>query len=506
MPGDDFSVTSIYQNPVQTVLIPEFDYEHVEQLTYQFTDRSSPSPTAWYWSFGDGETSNKQNPRHRYQSEGVYTVRLNVTWDLGTAPGPIDGATEDTLHVAPPIAASFTYKVAKGSYIVDFTDTSTGGPKMWGWDFGDGTGSPEQNPSHEYDGPGNYDVRLWAWGSGPEALANRTVVVPPTTTIEPTPVLILSSMSGRPGSLVTVTGRSFNTYGVEFPQAVITFNGGRVVPDIVWITDGGFTASFTVPAGTLPGSYTVRASGPLNAANATFSVVIQDTPIPPSIPPVVVPTDPPTLILETTSTPPYTVSVAGTAVPGTVGSEITRITWDWGDGTTEEHGVPNTHTYATSGPYTVTVTAFQSDGQSTTRSLPVFVSGQTGTGTTTTPTAPPVTATTGSSTETGSTVTPTTTTVPPTVTPAPVTPTVTGEDGGDEFLWWLAAIIAVGLLAGGVAVAKVMGRRPPTPDERMPGVTIEARGGMRRPNSAGPPRRREAEVEIEVRGGMRREL
>ena len=50
-------------------------------LTVDFTDISSGCPNpinAWYWEFGDGNTSLLQNPTHDYQS-GKYTVSLTVT-------------------------------------------------------------------------------------------------------------------------------------------------------------------------------------------------------------------------------------------------------------------------------------------------------------------------------------------------------------------------------------------------------------------------------------------
>lgn len=45
----------------------------------QFTDQTSGSPTSWIWDFGDGGTSNAQNPSHTYNSVGTYTVTLNVS-------------------------------------------------------------------------------------------------------------------------------------------------------------------------------------------------------------------------------------------------------------------------------------------------------------------------------------------------------------------------------------------------------------------------------------------
>ena len=49
-------------------------------------------------------------------------------------------------------------------YEVQFTDQSEGGighnVTEWGWDFGDGFTSNEQNPLHSYDGIGDYNVSL----------------------------------------------------------------------------------------------------------------------------------------------------------------------------------------------------------------------------------------------------------------------------------------------------------------------------------------------------------
>jgi PKD repeat protein len=43
---------------------------------------------------------------------------------------------------------------------VQFTDLSSGSPDQWIWNFGDGSGANEKNPSHLYPEPGNYTVSL----------------------------------------------------------------------------------------------------------------------------------------------------------------------------------------------------------------------------------------------------------------------------------------------------------------------------------------------------------
>lgn len=51
--------------------------------TIHFSDLSTDIPQAWSWNFGDGDTSNIQNPIHTYTSPGTFTVTLKVTNTLG---------------------------------------------------------------------------------------------------------------------------------------------------------------------------------------------------------------------------------------------------------------------------------------------------------------------------------------------------------------------------------------------------------------------------------------
>jgi PKD repeat protein len=62
----------------------------------------------------------------------------------------------------PELQADFsaTPRAGVAPLIVSFTDTSTGSPTSWSWDFGDGTSSSEQHPSHTYAAAGTYTVSL----------------------------------------------------------------------------------------------------------------------------------------------------------------------------------------------------------------------------------------------------------------------------------------------------------------------------------------------------------
>ena len=52
------------------------------------------------------------------------------------------------------IKVSFSYspRFPKEGQIVQFVESSSGGPTSWRWDFGDGTGGTDRNPIHLYTG------------------------------------------------------------------------------------------------------------------------------------------------------------------------------------------------------------------------------------------------------------------------------------------------------------------------------------------------------------------
>ena len=49
----------------------------------KFNDESSNQPNNWLWDFGDGNTSNAENPSHLYSVAGIYNVSLIVSNSLG---------------------------------------------------------------------------------------------------------------------------------------------------------------------------------------------------------------------------------------------------------------------------------------------------------------------------------------------------------------------------------------------------------------------------------------
>jgi PKD repeat protein len=150
-------------------------------LTVQFTDQSTGQISAWSWSFGDGGTSSAQSPRHTYADPGRYAVSLTVS-----GPGGSDTETKTNyiaVQEAIPVSGfSGTPRSGSAPLTVQFTDQSTGQISAWSWNFGDGSTSTAQDPSHTYADPGTYTVRLTVTGPGgsdTEAKTGYIQVSPP---------------------------------------------------------------------------------------------------------------------------------------------------------------------------------------------------------------------------------------------------------------------------------------------------------------------------------------
>ena len=76
--------------------------------------------------------------------------------------------TVGVTNPTPAPTAMFNAAPATGPapHTVFFTDASTGSFASWVWDFGDGSSSTLQNPSHTYSAPGTYSVSLTVQGEG----------------------------------------------------------------------------------------------------------------------------------------------------------------------------------------------------------------------------------------------------------------------------------------------------------------------------------------------------
>jgi PKD repeat protein len=170
----------------EAILQAEFNADMISgaaPLSVQFKDLSSvyidgdfeAEITNWHWDFGDGTTSNEQNPTHTYSEPGIYSVSLTVTDSSGAEQTEFKEGFI-VVETAAPLHAEFTApeRMSSEKTVVKFVDQSSGEITEWLWDFGDGTTSNEQNPMHVYITPGSYTVTLTVYG--PEGSASETEV------------------------------------------------------------------------------------------------------------------------------------------------------------------------------------------------------------------------------------------------------------------------------------------------------------------------------------------
>jgi PKD repeat protein len=199
------TISHTKKNYITVVNTPQADFranqtKGITPFTVKFTDISTGNPTRWKWDFGDGATSAEKDPTHIYStSDASSTNKFTVTLSVLNAYGEDTIKKTDYVTVTQKPIAEFTVdnRQGKAPFIVKFRDISAGNPTTWNWDFGDGTGSSEQNPTHVYPFEGSYDVRLTVanqYGSdsiyktGSTSQRGNAVPIPLTTTTISKPI------------------------------------------------------------------------------------------------------------------------------------------------------------------------------------------------------------------------------------------------------------------------------------------------------------------------------
>ncbi|HUZ60349.1 MAG TPA: PKD domain-containing protein [Hanamia sp.] len=159
-------------------------------LSYTFTNTSIPTsgsfpPNIFTWDFGDNTptVTQSQSPPvvHTYASAGTYKVTLTIN-DTAYCNSPDD--TVKTIRLSPQVQALFsTPAVGCVPYNAIFVNNSLGGLSFL-WDFGDGTTSTEDNPTHLYTQIGTYKITLTAYDS---TACNKIDTTSFTISVRPNP-------------------------------------------------------------------------------------------------------------------------------------------------------------------------------------------------------------------------------------------------------------------------------------------------------------------------------
>jgi|GEM_PF-678691 len=127
-----------------------------------FTNAStiSSGSMSYLWRFGDGNTSTLQNPVHSYLNHGTYIV-----WLIVSSGNNCKDSISKTITVYPSPTAGFNVNPTESCLTgnnFNFTNTSTisSGSMTYSWNFGDNTTSTSSSPSHIYSTAGSFDIQL----------------------------------------------------------------------------------------------------------------------------------------------------------------------------------------------------------------------------------------------------------------------------------------------------------------------------------------------------------
>jgi len=241
------------------------------------------------------------------------------------------------VHAQAPVANfSASTTTACAPALITFNDLSTGNPTAWEWNLGNNTVAINQNPSTSYTTPGTYTVSLKVTnGSGTDTktLVNYITIVPAPivgftsvdTAISCVPKTVVFTNTSNPNSTGTTT------YLWDFGDGSFS---SQVNPTHVYTVAGSYNVSLVVTNGV----------GCTNVFNRSQYVRVAPQP-----------TANFTAANNNSCTAPVTASFTNSST-GAV-----SYLWDFGDGGTSTVASP-THTYTTSGSFTVKLIATNSNG------------------------------------------------------------------------------------------------------------------------------------------------
>jgi PKD repeat protein len=303
-------------------------------LVIRFTNQSSGQITSYAWDFGDGGTSAEASPTYTFRRTGIFNVILTVT-----GPGGSSNVSRQ-VNVQSPVApiAAFTQDRTSGTtpLTVRFTNQSSGQITSYSWDFGDGSTSTEQNPTHQFARIGTYNVILTVTGPGGTAFATVKITAEDNTVPAPDAVFTAAPASGNAPLDVQFTNAStgqITSYSWDFGDGQTST---ETSPRHRFDRAGTYTVRLMVvgPGGQDSAQQSISVTQQANAPSASFRANPASGNIPLSV------------TFENTSS-----------------GSITSYSWDFGDGQTSTEQSP-TYRYTIAGTYTVKLTVTGPGGTS----------------------------------------------------------------------------------------------------------------------------------------------
>ncbi|MBN4052138.1 PKD domain-containing protein [Sphingobacteriaceae bacterium AH-315-L07] len=281
-----------------------------------------------YWDFDDGNTSTAQVPTHSYSSAGTYNIMLIVTNNCGNSDTLIQSKTVDAAIIPTASASASPNPVCP----VDTIQFYGSGGAFYSWDFDDGNVSGEEDPKHTFADTGTYDVVLTVTNyCGNSDVANLSVNV---------------------NDNVAPTASAWTTFNPTCATDTVRFNGSNGV-SFSWDFDDGDNSTEQNPkhvysdTGTYNVTYIV--TNVCGLSDTTTVIATVDTSV--------------TIWASFWVWPSTFCTNSQVTFPNWTWGEASGYIWDFDDGNTSTEFEP-THSFAGTGGYNVTLTAYNACGDS----------------------------------------------------------------------------------------------------------------------------------------------
>ncbi|MFC2112261.1 PKD domain-containing protein [Bacteroidota bacterium] len=285
-----------------------------------------PGGSNYAWDYGDGNGNSAGTYRafNEFSNTGTDPVTYTVTLITTSFYGCIDQKTADvTVHPIPRVTFSADPIVQKyPDATVNFNNLTQEGSWSFNWDFDDENSSTETSPSHTYDAPGIYKVKLTAVTALCSDSATNDITIEPAT---PVAAFELPESGCAPLSVDFVNNSEYgDQYLWDFGNGSVSYKKN---PSFTYYEAGTFQISLTVygPGGT-------------DTHNEILDVKRTPTAYTNVSPPLVFVNDVPVKCFNLSS--------------DTVNASYL---WDFGDGTTSDTLQP-AHVYTEPGRYDITLT------------------------------------------------------------------------------------------------------------------------------------------------------
>ncbi len=245
-PCDDLTAEWTAENP------------QCEGLTVTFANTSTaPEDPSFKWFFDwpnpepSLEVDGKDSVTFTFPAQGSYTVALIAE------PGAICADTfMQVISVSDSVVADFTFSGECEGLTLAF-DNNSENATAYAWDFGDGNTSNEENPTHTYDSPGTYTVRLRAFN---ETTCDDTIEVDITVSDQPVSVAIGAEIDCRT-----------DLVEVAFESAVVNPFGGDVSYEWTFSDGTPSTSNVANPVVEVTGDATLIATLDITTENGCMA-------------------------------------------------------------------------------------------------------------------------------------------------------------------------------------------------------------------------------------------